>query len=248
MARICTGCGLTTDDDGNLIAAVSGEFPYADTCGEGGGANVYCNPDNGQLYVDPSPMYREWKFINEIKGIDGLEADNLFDYGVTEAAVASDVVVKTFTATAGTITNPSDCLPMQLFIEIGIQHALFTVDSGGPAASDSAIGDLQIDSSYSLTGGITAYNQPGGHQHWGAEASGGTALRRQIYRMDSTGAFLDLPSNANGTSPYSLAAGASVTLTSVATLTVIRYATTGNGNVKLENWRNTIRVTGWAGA
>lgn len=248
MAKVCTGCGLTTDDDDALIVAVSGEFPYTDACGASGGGKVYCSPNDGKLYVDPPPMFRQWRFVNEISGTDGTEGDDLSDYGIKQSEVAGGPVTKTFTAPGGVITNPSKCQDMQLYIEIGIQHALFTVDSGGPASTDSAVGDIQIEAYYSLSGGITAFEQPGGHQHWGAEAQNGTQLLRVIYRFDSAGAFLDLSSNADGTSPYVLAPGASVTLTSIAKIIVIRYGTTGAGRVKLENWRNTIRVTGWAGA
>lgn len=248
MPKLCTGCGLTTDDDGSLIAAVSGTFPYTAACGASGGGKVYCSAVDGKLYVDPPPMFRLWRFVNEIQGSGG-ESDDLTDYGVTEAAVSGGNVTKTFTATAGTVTNPSSCVPMQLFVEIGIQHALFTIDSGGPSAADSAIGDVQIEAYYTLSGGITAFEQGGGHQHWGGTASNpGGSTNREILRFDSSGAFLDLPGSTDGTSPFVLAPEATVTITSVAKLIVLRYVTTGSGRVKLENWRNTIRVTGWAGA
>lgn len=247
MPRLCTGCGLTTDDEGNLIAAVSGgsyEATYPD-CGVANGGKVYCSTADGKLYVDPTPMYREWRFVNEIP-TTGDNSGELTNYGINQSM--DFPTTKEFTASAGIIKNPSNCRPMQLFIEIGIQHALFTVDSGGPDANDTSLGDIQIESYYTLTGDINAAQQPGGHQHWGAEARGGTAGRRQLYRMDSSGAFLDLPTNANGTSPWILPPGGSVTLTSVAKLIVIRYQTSGDGSVRLENWRNTIRVRGWSGA
>lgn len=242
MPKLCTGCGLTTDDDGNLIASTSGgtyEDTYKD-CGTANGGKVYCSSGDGKLYVAPEPMYREWVFVDEIKG-DGGEL-TVFGFSQKDD-LPKDV---SYTGTAHAIKNPS-CRPMQLYIEVGVQHGLFTVDSGGPDANDFARGDIQADSYYSIAGALTATDQQGGHFHYGFTARG-TNNERQIFRADSTGAYFDLPHNANGTGAYVLPAGASITVTPKGKLTVIRYTTTGDGSVRLENFRVAIRVRGWAGA
>jgi hypothetical protein len=136
---------------------------------------------------------------------------------------------------------------MYLFIEPGIQHGLFSVDSGGPNANDFARGDIQIESYANVSGAFTT-TVTGGHQHWGGVARGANANQREIYRFDSSGAFLDQTGNANGLPSFTLAPGASINITQTMRLIVIRYTTSGDGHVSLENWRGVVKVRGWAGA
>lgn len=52
MAKVCTGCGLTTDGSGRLVANTAGAWPYAGTPASDGHA-IYCDPLNGKIYAEP---------------------------------------------------------------------------------------------------------------------------------------------------------------------------------------------------
>lgn len=49
MPDICIGCGLTTDEDGNLVAHVT-DWPFP-ISGDGTPSDVYCDPSTGKLKV-----------------------------------------------------------------------------------------------------------------------------------------------------------------------------------------------------
>lgn len=95
--QICTGCGLTTDSNGNLIVntgdAVWG-YPCADTLG----ARIYCGSD-GILRADPQPLATIISLENS-----GYASGIAIDTDLTEYALLEFDAV-----------NPSGCLPASVF-------------------------------------------------------------------------------------------------------------------------------------
>jgi hypothetical protein len=108
--QICTGCGLTTDANGNLIVNTGDavwDYPCSDTLG----GRIYCGSD-GILRADPQPLATIISLEKSDFAVDGTALDtNLTEY----AALTFDAV------------NPSSCLPAVVFytaeVEVSVDLA-----------------------------------------------------------------------------------------------------------------------------
>jgi hypothetical protein len=93
MARVCVGCGLTTDAQGRLIVDTVGNWPFScDQEDHGGG--IYCSPVDGALRTAPNVLARTATATGS-------------------SSSAPITVLENDTDTVGTIsitlTNPSSC-------------------------------------------------------------------------------------------------------------------------------------------
>lgn len=94
MARVCVGCGLTTDVDGLLIVNTVGAWPF--TCDqEDFGGGVYCSPVDGALRTAPPVVARNASTSGGVSPADPITVTN-----------GSTVTVDTIDVT---LTNPSTC-------------------------------------------------------------------------------------------------------------------------------------------
>lgn len=94
MARVCVGCGLTTDVNGLLVVHTVGAWPFA--CDqEDLGSGVYCSPVDGALRVAPPDLART---VTAAGGITPGSPVTIND-GVTSTLDTIDF----------TLTNPSSC-------------------------------------------------------------------------------------------------------------------------------------------
>lgn len=98
MARVCVGCGLTTDSGGVLITNTPASWPFS--CDqEDEGADVYCSPVDGALRIAPPTLATTYQ--NE-----GSAGTNTITDGNTELV---DLIEYT-------LTNPSPCHSAQVFM------------------------------------------------------------------------------------------------------------------------------------
>ncbi len=123
MARVCTGCGLTVDGSGNLIAKTSGSWPYAPTVDSAASA-TYCSPTSGELFGAPEKFHLS-EFVLANQGSGAPTQLNVFG-----ATVGGPAVVITGDHML-TVTNPSPVLPMTLKLRAGILRAAIDVYGTG---------------------------------------------------------------------------------------------------------------------
>lgn len=235
MPKLCTSCGLTTDDDGNLIVNVDGAWPY--TCAEAtNGGAVYCDSVTGVLHVDPPPYYREFQGRVQINVGSADPTDAVF--GSPDVGSGQDPGIPPATASF-VVTNPSSCRPMTLYINHGIEHFLFTV-TAPTGVGLQARGDVQPQSRIDISGDGGVLVDVGAHQHWGFEAENG-----EIFRADSMSNYIDVATS------YVLPAGGSCTVKLSGSLYVLAKHQDGGanpGSIRITNWSNACKVRGWAGA
>lgn len=159
MARVCVGCGLTTDANGNLIVDVSGtagdEFPVTTDCTVAGGTHIYCDSATGVLYGEPEKFFRMRRFGK------ALTAANV-NVDLTDLAPADNTKTNILTPISIVFENPSPCRPMNFLIESGISHVrLNVIEFGGEGDTEVEFGtELTVTGDASIPTGDT------GHQIW----------------------------------------------------------------------------------
>lgn len=101
MARVCVGCGLTTDADGLLILNLPDAWPFACDLEDFGG-NLYCSPVDGIIRTSPPDLCRTNSNTGGVSPPDPITIDE------------DDVdVVDTIDIT---LTNPSTCYSARAFV------------------------------------------------------------------------------------------------------------------------------------
>lgn len=94
MARVCVGCGLTTDAEGLLIINAGSTWPYACDQEDLGGA-IYCSPVDGIVRTAPADLART---VTNTGGITPGAPVTILN--------GADTTVDTVDIT---LTNPSTC-------------------------------------------------------------------------------------------------------------------------------------------
>lgn len=174
MAKVCVGCGLTTDTDGNLIAAVSGvASAFPNGCDVATGTLLYCDASDGKLYGAPekfSKFDRVGKLfqqsnvparITSLVSQDGVLKD-ISSEGLNTATSADK------TPLSFTIKNPSKCLPFYVYLESGVSHANFTYHTKDDGTGDGGDFNIELSSYVTITGNVDqTFAGHTGHQIWG---------------------------------------------------------------------------------
>lgn len=168
MAKVCIGCGLSTDDDGNLIVNVADSATFPNGCDPTQGAPIYCT-DAGVLRGSPPTLVAQQR---------------TFENNAIVPPMAIPNVVTTVDSTSNPTVNPSSCSDalMTRFFEIDVEvdldpgeriqirfagdeyinfkntgstalnnlHWQFTRASSaivGPGAADTGVATIQVSSS-----------------------------------------------------------------------------------------------------
>lgn len=229
MPKLCTGCGMTTDDDGNLITHVDGAWPY--TCAQSNGGPIYCDSVTGIMHVDPPTYYRE--FQGRVQINTGSASPTAAVFGSPDVGSGADPGIPPATASYD-FTNPSACRPMTVYLTHGIEHFLFTVKAGN---TGTARGDVQPQSRIDVSGDAGVLVSVEAHQHWGFEGEDG-----QIFRADAMCSYIDV------STALTLPAGGTMTVKISGSLYVIAETAGPSGGISISNWSNAFKLRGWAGA
>lgn len=204
MSGVCFACGLTTDSSGNLIVNTNSANFATDfaSCSESAAGKIYCLSD-GHLGTAPD-SFVEFDFVTT-QGFSG----SLEQFAVSGIPIGGTSLSPLPGATASfSVTNPSPCRTMALYLRVGVNHADFHSFTTGASR-------VEISGNFSASGALSFPASPVGHQIWGATTNG--------TEMDSTGAY--------GTRLFILPAASSVTFTVQTYMTIF----SSNGNTTLTN-------------
>lgn len=179
MARVCVGCGLTTDSLGNLIIAASGaagdntKFPVTTACTTAKGTHIYCDSVTGELFGEPEKFFRMRRFGKSLSGPEDMYLGDLTNGDTdVDTAFGAPIVLN--------FTNPSPCRPMNILIESGISHAQINSDPPGGSFF------VKIGTTLGITGDVVVAVAATGHQIWRYSNPGFTTTESVVF--DSMGA------------------------------------------------------------
>lgn len=233
MARVCVGCGLTTDSAGNLIVAGSGvvgdnsAFPVTTDCGATAGTHIYCDSATGELFGEPE------KFFSMRRVGKNLIPNNpQIDPGTLPGATSDSTPFNVGTPMVVAFTNPSPCRPMNMLIEAGVSHMLF--QHGGTGEDGTGDYHIEAGTTMTITGSVAVPAQGMGHQIWQHKDQSFTTTTDYGAIFDSMGAR----SYAN---PIVIPAGGSVSLSVQGFITIFSE----QGGCFVQNFTIDLVYTAW---
>lgn len=148
-SRVCISCGLTTDDQGRLIANTGDAvWPYG--CPETNGVPIVCGADGVLRLGQPEKFHtRNIQYSGSLSG----QADSATFGSPTPGGAAVDFGAPLVYV----LNNPSSCLPMTVASRHGIHHCAL----GKTGAGDAFV---LYGTRLTVSGGIVAVTDA--HQAW----------------------------------------------------------------------------------
>lgn len=154
MARVCTGCGLTTDDQGRLIVN-TGDATWDLTCSYVNGIPIVCGPDGVLRLSEPQRLHTRQVFYSS--ALSGQITSATFGSPVIGGATANFGLPLEIT-----IDNSDGCLPMRVAARHGIHHA---------ALGKTGAGDTRTQYGTTMTISGSVVDVTDAHQQWGHDGS-----------------------------------------------------------------------------